>query len=243
MKASPLLVAAVVVAAALFLNTAAYPPLSPPPNPNTYKNFVRAQCNDTKVQYHALCYQTLAPCANSIHGNLGKLTHQALKISSARVQAMASCISGQKRTAYGEDNNITKALGDCNTTLAAAQSYIQQSLQQMESPAPPKQGGIVGANVETWVSAAITYEETCLDSLKQYSTNATSGAWQTCNSKYLVENVTSNALAFLNKYYAPPPPPHHPPPPPHHPPPPPHHPPPPPHHPPPPPPPPPPPKY
>ncbi|GER48770.1 plant invertase/pectin methylesterase inhibitor [Striga asiatica] len=211
MKTSPLLLAAVLAAAAaFFLKTAAYTSSPPPNHKNTYKNFVLTQCNDKNVLYPHLCEQTLLPYANSIHGNLGKLAHKALNISLTRVQAMTSCISRQK----SHDTNITAALADCNNTLATAQSYIKQSLQQMDSPAPPKQGGIVGENVKTWASAALTNEDTCKDGLSKYSTNTSSAAWawQNCNSKYLVENVTSNALAFVNKYYSTPP--RHPPPPP-----------------------------
>ncbi|KAJ4829360.1 hypothetical protein Tsubulata_024241 [Turnera subulata] len=56
------------------------------------------------------------------------------------------------------------------------------------------------SNVQTWMSAALTDEETCTDGFEDVEDGSVKA--EVCNRAAVVKKFTSNALALVNTYAA-----------------------------------------
>uniref|UniRef100_A0A7N0TC94 Pectinesterase inhibitor domain-containing protein n=1 Tax=Kalanchoe fedtschenkoi TaxID=63787 RepID=A0A7N0TC94_KALFE len=164
-------------------------------------SFINLSCRATL--YRTLCVQSLSVYAASINRSPHRLTHTALLVSLAKAKSAKSYVSLMTKT-KGLGRGDREALKDCLENIGAAEGRIRGSIQEM---------GLLGraskrefqwhlSNVQTWVSAALTSENTCIDGLGE------GGVSRNVNAKItpMLENakqVTSNALALINKFVAP----------------------------------------
>ncbi|KAJ1404452.1 Pectinesterase inhibitor domain [Sesbania bispinosa] len=163
--------------------------------------FIRTSCNTTL--YPDVCYTSLFRYANAVQQNPGQLARVAISVSLSKVHRTASYISNLTReTDYGGNSRATQALHDCFSNLGDAVDEIRGSLKQM------RQIGAAGAgassflfqmsNVQTWMSAALTDEETCTDGFQDVPDCPTKA--DICDRVTHVKKFTSNALALVNSY-------------------------------------------
>uniref|UniRef100_A0A803LJM2 Pectinesterase inhibitor domain-containing protein n=1 Tax=Chenopodium quinoa TaxID=63459 RepID=A0A803LJM2_CHEQI len=74
-----------------------------------------------------------------------------------------------QRADYGPDPRATSALHDCSSTFGDAVDQIHKSLKEMSQVASAAESSTIEAlrfqlsNVQTWMSAALTNEDTCTD--------------------------------------------------------------------------------
>ncbi|KAL6988196.1 hypothetical protein U1Q18_013943, partial [Sarracenia purpurea var. burkii] len=116
---------------------------------------------------------------------------------------MAAYLFNTSRLAdYGADSRASAALHDCSTVFGDAIDQIRGSLMQM------KRLGSGGeslrfqmSNVQTWMSAALTNEETCIDGFQNVDDDGRVKA-EVCDRAVKVKEVTSNALALVNNFAA-----------------------------------------
>ncbi|URD95137.1 21 kDa protein [Musa troglodytarum] len=153
--------------------------------------FVRDSCRGTR--YPALCEQSLVAYAPAVHRSKRELARAALAVSADRARSASSFVSrmssgGQKKVRSREAG----AVRDCIETMHDSVDRLRQSV---EARSPRFAWHL--SNVQTWVSAALTDETTCLDGISQYAGPAVRAAIR----KKVVEvaRVTSNALALVNQ--------------------------------------------
>lgn len=169
-------------------------------NPVGATDFIKAECRATR--YPALCVQSLSNYSTTIQQSQRQLAQAALSVSLSRAQSAASFVSklarmkGIKPTEY-------RAVKDCIQNMGDTVDQLSRSMKELGGMAR-----LAGqdfnwhvSNVQTWVSAALTNENTCLDGF--------AGAAMDGNVKVAIRRrvldcaqVTSNALALVNRFAA-----------------------------------------
>lgn len=174
------------------------------PDPTTTTDatdFIRTSCGTTL--YPDLCYTSLSRYANAIQQNPAQLAKVAIAVSLAKAKHLASFVSNVSRHAdYGTDPRTASALHDCFSNFGDAVDEIRGSLKQMH------QVGAAGAdsfrfqmgNVQTWMSAALTDEDTCTDGFEDVRDGEVKT--EVCHRVAKAKKFTSNALALVNSYAA-----------------------------------------
>lgn len=163
--------------------------------------FIRSSCNTTL--YPDICYTSLSRYANAVQQNPGQLARIAIAVSFSKVHRTATYLSNLTRVAdYGGNSRAALALHDCFSNLNDAVDEIRGSIKQM------RQIGAAGAgadsflfqmsNIQTWMSAALTDEETCTDGFQDVENCPMKTDVNDRVTK--VKKFTSNALALVNGY-------------------------------------------
>ncbi|TKY69264.1 21 kDa protein [Spatholobus suberectus] len=160
-------------------------------------DFIRASCNATL--YPDLCFSSLSGFAGAVQRSPASLARVAVAVALSKAHGAAAYLSHQ--TAGDEDSGAGAALRDCFANLEDAVDEIRGSLRQMRRLRPDADSGSIRfglSNVLTWMSAALTDEETCTDGFEDVAegpvkTNA-------CDRVTRVKKFTSNALALVNGF-------------------------------------------
>ena len=125
--------------------------------------FVRASCGRTL--YPRLCYAGLAPYAASVRSSHARLALASANLTLAALDALAARIPSPSPGS----GSGSGALSDCADAVASAEDQAARAAERL--------GGVeqaVGGRPEllwrvddalTWLSAAMTYEDSCADSL------------------------------------------------------------------------------
>ncbi|KAK9106553.1 hypothetical protein Syun_022564 [Stephania yunnanensis] len=127
---------------------------------------------------------------------------------------MAKYVSAlSHQTNVGAEPKAVSALRDCFSTLRDAVDEIRSSLAELRRM--PSAGSISGtsgpsggaddfrfqmSNVQTWMSAALTNEDTCTDGFDVVADSQVKAG--VCDQATKVKKVTSNALALVNSFAA-----------------------------------------
>ncbi|KAJ9708481.1 hypothetical protein PVL29_000490 [Vitis rotundifolia] len=171
--------------------------------PTTYHDnskavdFIRRSCNATL--YPELCYTSLSAYANSIQHSAAHLARVAVAISLSTACDMASYVAKLSRQAdKGKAPLTAAALQDCFSTFDDAIDQIRGSLKQLRQLKTGESFMFQTANVQTWMSAALTNEETCTDGFEDLPDGAVKS--EVCDRAGNVKKFTSNALALVNSY-------------------------------------------
>ncbi|XP_030529136.1 21 kDa protein-like [Rhodamnia argentea] len=174
---------------------------TPAPTPADGLNFIRSSCNVTL--YPDVCYATLARYAASVHRDPARLTRAAIAVSLAGAQHAAKYVSNLSREAdHGADQRAAAALHDCFENFGVAADKMRDSLTQMHHLGAAGSGEqsfrFQMSNVQTWMSAALTHEETCTDGFEDVADGPVKSG--VSSRARTVKKVTSNALALVNSY-------------------------------------------
>ncbi|CAH8363511.1 unnamed protein product [Eruca vesicaria subsp. sativa] len=164
-------------------------------------DFIRTSCNVTR--YPDLCFKSLASYASTVHGNTAKLTK--LSVDAAITQAKSTVAFLSKLSLSAAE------VKDCV-------SYVQDAMDSMRDCIPPLKniigGGVVAAaapssaasplaetfrsqvdDVLTYMSAALTSEETCTD---DYEDEEGKIKTMVCDRVNNLKMYSSNALALAS---------------------------------------------
>ncbi|XP_066378200.1 21 kDa protein-like [Miscanthus floridulus] len=191
-------------AAAAFLAVAAASPVA--------SDFIRRSCRAT--QYPSVCEQSLASYGGSPPPRSPReLARAALSVSADRARAASAYVgrlcggsgAGAKGAKKGSGSRPAAAAGpvrDCLENLADSVGHLRDAAQEMGGAGMSRSGTPAFkwhlSNVQTWCSAALTDENTCLDGLSSRGVDAATRA--AIRGKVVeVAQVTSNALALVNK--------------------------------------------
>ncbi|WOL06153.1 21 kDa protein-like [Canna indica] len=160
--------------------------------------FVRDACKRTR--YPSLCEQYLAAYAPTVHRSKRELARAALAVSADRARSASAFVS---RMSAGAQKSLRSreagAVRDCLETLRDSVDRLRQSVKEMSAMGRARSPRFAWhlSNVQTWVSAALTDETTCLDGLSQFAGPAVRAS---IRKKVMeVAQVTSNALALVNE--------------------------------------------
>ncbi|KAI3431238.1 Endoglucanase [Psidium guajava] len=167
-------------------------------------DFIRASCGGTL--YPDVCCSSLSPYAGSVRQSPGQLARAAIAVSLASAQKMAAYLADLSRRhaadPRAERRAASAALGDCLANMGDAVGEMRGSLKQMRRLADvdASQEGfrLQMSNVQTWMSAALTDEDTCTDGFEDVPEGEVKSA--VCDRAGEVKKVTSNALALVNSY-------------------------------------------
>ncbi|CAN6480212.1 unnamed protein product [Victoria cruziana] len=155
--------------------------------------YVKNACATTL--YPSLCFSTLSSHADRIRRNPRNLVGVAISVSLSSVADAAMYMSNMRQTSGGNAEKL--ALSDCTKMLADAASQMRASMKELKALRRETLRWQL-SNVQTWMSAALTNEDTCtggFDGLDEAVGGAVSGKIA------CVTEATSNALALTN-YFA-----------------------------------------
>lgn len=192
---------------AFFFNpTTAFPTTTPSTTTAPFA-FIRSSCNTTL--YPDLCYTSLSRYANAVHLDPAQLARIAIGVTLVRARhATAFFTNMTQRADYGPDPRATSALHDCSSTFHDAVDQIRKSLKQMNQLASGAESSSSSteavrfelSNVQTWMSAALTNEDTCTDGFQDVADCPVKNA--VFDKVMIVKEYTSNALALVNSFAA-----------------------------------------
>jgi pectinesterase inhibitor-like protein len=153
--------------------------------------FIKTSCNATS--YPALCFSSLSAYASAIKASPLNLASTALNVTIASARstttAMTHMYSAPSMDPYDRD-----ALRDCMDTLGDAVDELKQSAKTI-SHLGSKETGYQINSVQTWVSAALTDDNTCMDGFRASGGDVR----KEMRSHVLnVAQLTSNALDLIN---------------------------------------------
>lgn len=189
-----------------------------PPPLNTTTNdldFIRTSCNATL--YPQVCFTSLAGYASAVQDSPARLAKLAIGVSLSQAKSTAAYLSKLSRSAavitsttkYSDGHQTASAaIRDCVSNVEDAVDEMRGSLRQLRD----MNGGVAAArrsvetfrfqmsNVQTWMSAALTDEDTCTDGFESLDEAGGIIKSTVCDRVEEVKRLTSNALALVNSY-------------------------------------------
>ncbi|XP_009595722.1 21 kDa protein-like [Nicotiana tomentosiformis] len=162
-------------------------------------NYIRSSCKTT--MYPATCYHSLNHYATAVQQDSARLARVAVGVSLAKAKRTAAFFSNLSREAgYGAQPRVVAALHDCFSIFGDAVDQIRDSLSQMRRLGGSSESlRFQMSNVQTWMSAALTNEDTCTDGFEDV-TDDEPMKLNVCDRVGKVKEVTSNALALVNSF-------------------------------------------
>ncbi|KAK1304976.1 hypothetical protein QJS10_CPB11g00425 [Acorus calamus] len=163
-------------------------------------NFIRTSCSATL--YPQVCYKTLSAYASTIRVSPLQLAQTALNVSLSCARTTLDVVSNLSKAA--EAAAVAPAMSDCVENVGDSADQLRQSLEEMRGLVGPEFGERIG-NIQTWVSAALTNEDTCADALRGGAGEGSGGGGSDAaaeEARRQVESLgqlTSNALALVNR--------------------------------------------
>ncbi|EXC36884.1 21 kDa protein [Morus notabilis] len=167
------------------------------PVSKTNTEFIRTSCVSTT--YPKLCFSSLSTHASTIQSSpqLLAITSLSVTLSSAKT---TSAEMTRLSLSHGLKPREVDAMKDCIEELRDSVDELRKSMGEMSQLVKGKSGFKLMINdIQTWVSAALTDENTCTDGFEEKPMNGnlkTAVRGQVVN----VAQLTSNALALINRY-------------------------------------------
>ncbi|CAN8245268.1 unnamed protein product [Cochlearia groenlandica] len=185
----------------LLLTTTMVQSSSTNPHRSDQNRFIESSCQTTR--YPSLCVHTLSAYAGMIrHNNDQDLAQTALTVSLDRARSVAIFVAKLTKETPNFKRREYLAIKDCIEVLGNGVDRLSQSVKELG-----RAGHAVASedfmwkmsNVQTWVSAALTDETTCLDG---FSGRAMEGKVKKLIRFKVVHvaQITSNALALVNQF-------------------------------------------
>ncbi|XP_049361791.1 21 kDa protein-like [Solanum verrucosum] len=167
-------------------------------NPAAIK-FIKVSCKATL--YPVLCVQCLSAFANTVKQSEQQLAHAALSVSLSKAKSTMIFVSKLNRM-RGLKPREKQAVKDCLDTMSDSIDQINKSIPELGHTGQFSTGQDFRwhvSNVQTWVSAALTDENTCLDGFSGRGMNGNVKAALRLRILHVAQ-VTSNALALVNRF-------------------------------------------
>ncbi|KAJ7982555.1 21 kDa protein [Quillaja saponaria] len=157
-------------------------------------NFIRKSCSATT--YPILCFTSLSLHANLIQTDRKILTDMALSVTLSSTKSTSALIFSLAKSRGLKPREVA-AMKDCVEELSDAVDELRSSIGEM-GKLKPSNFQVTMEDVQTWVSAALTDENTCTDG---FQGDAVNGKVNTIVRGRIVKvgQLTSNALALINQ--------------------------------------------
>ncbi|KAI4332639.1 hypothetical protein L6164_017531 [Bauhinia variegata] len=173
-----------------------YPPIAAratgKPYQETSTKFIRKTCSATR--YPRLCFSSLVKHATFIQTNRMHLTDTALNVTLSSAKGASALILNLSKS-HGLKPREVAAINDCVEVLSDSVYELRRSIKEM-SHLRSSNFYLTISDVQTWVSAALTDENTCMDGFQ-----GTHGKVKKRVRREIVvaAQLTSNALALINQ--------------------------------------------
>lgn len=162
---------------------------------NNASDFIRTSCSATL--YPVRCCATLARYSNFIQQSPSQLAIVAVSVSLRRARRASAYLSSLCHGPISSSNpSAAAALRDCDSTFGDAVDQMKQSLAELHQLKTGEEFLWQMSNVETWMSAALTNEDTCTDGFEELPAGDVKE--DVCGRVARVKELTSNALALVN---------------------------------------------
>ncbi|GJY71303.1 pectinesterase inhibitor 10-like protein [Tanacetum coccineum] len=158
----------------------------------TSVDFIRTSCSLTS--YPTLCFNSLSCKAGAIQTIPKLLAQTALSVSLETTLTTSSSMVKLSQV-HGMAPRQVVAMKDCMELLRDSMYQMKKSLGEMNRPGS-KDFGLVMSDIQTWVSAALTDEDTCSDRFANDPKMKNVVRGKVVN----VVHLTSNALGLINSY-------------------------------------------
>ncbi|CAN0891570.1 Pectinesterase inhibitor 10 [Linum grandiflorum] len=156
----------------------------------TNTEFIRTSC--TATTYPKLCYASLSIHAAKIQSSAKLLAAAALDVTLTSAKSSSAAMSKLSR-AHGLLPRESAAMKDC--------IELRRSIDEFESTeTKPADLEMMISDVQTWVSAALTDEGTCMDGFSTAGKSAAAMKEVVRGKVEKIVHLTSNALALVNSY-------------------------------------------
>ncbi|CAA7034185.1 unnamed protein product [Microthlaspi erraticum] len=172
---------------------------SPTHSKQTNLDYIKTSCNLTL--YKTLCNISLSPYASTINSNPQKLAVTALNLTLSSAKSAVKFIKNISHR-RGLTRLEAGAVADCVEEVGDSVSELQDSIRELDSIKykDSSKFKMVMSDVETWVSAALTDDDTCMDGFGRAG-RAKAGVKDLVRRHVVkVARMTSNALALINMY-------------------------------------------
>lgn len=159
--------------------------------PSTSSDLVRTSC--IHASFPTVCIRTLSTYAGPAT-TPREVAQAAVKVSLSRASKVWDFLSALLKTSGGSSRE-KGPLGDCVTQMSDSVDDLRKTLGELKEL---RRGTFRWqmSNAETWVSAALTNEDTCLDGFKEVDGKVRSDVKRKITN---VARVTSNALYLINR--------------------------------------------
>lgn len=167
---------------------------SPVKSNSSSTEFIKTSCRVTL--YPDLCYNTLSSYASTIQTNPTELANAALSVSLNEAKSTSALVLKLSKGLELRPREAS-AMKDCVENTRDSVDELQQSLQAMKDLKGPEFEFKIN-DLQTWVSAALTNEDTCMDNFEGNGMNGK--VKDTIRGRIVrVSQLISNALALINQ--------------------------------------------
>uniref|UniRef100_A0A7N1A6A8 Pectinesterase inhibitor domain-containing protein n=1 Tax=Kalanchoe fedtschenkoi TaxID=63787 RepID=A0A7N1A6A8_KALFE len=179
----------------LLLPIISKPCLGSPRSGATSAEFIKTSCAATS--YPTLCYTSLSTHASAIQKSPKLLAHTALSVALSTAKTTSSSMVQLSKTPGLKAREIG-AMQDCVEEMGESVEQMQRSLSEMSSLREAEFRMMI-SDVQTWVSAALTDEDTCTEGFSEMMMKGDVEKAVRENI-FKIVHLTSNALALINAY-------------------------------------------
>lgn len=165
-------------------------------------SFIESSCRATR--YPELCVKSLSGYATTIRHSKRQLVQTALSISLTNARLAAAFVSNLSKNGGISKGLEYQAVKDCIENMGDTVDRLNQSVKELRDLRGTAGGGDFLwhlSNVQTWVSAALTDETTCLDGFagrrRRFDAEIKANIRRRIT---FVAHLTTNALALLNRF-------------------------------------------
>ncbi|KAL7167300.1 hypothetical protein ACSBR2_037880 [Camellia fascicularis] len=169
-----------------------------PPTDQTNTDFIKTSCSTTT--YPQLCYNTLSSYANDIQDSPKLLVKASLTVTLTTAQSTSTAISNLSKS-HGLSPMEASAMSDCVEVLGDAVDELQKSTAEM-GLSEGTNWGLQISDIQTWVSAALTDVDTCMDGFAGHAMDGNKVRDTVRGIVVDVAQMISIALALINNDYA-----------------------------------------
>ncbi|KAJ8632218.1 hypothetical protein MRB53_025554 [Persea americana] len=168
-------------------------PSSGSDSPKNSTEFIKTSCQVTR--YPRLCSDSLLGYVNTIKTSPTELARAAMSVTLANLRSTSAVLSSilARRGLKPREVDATK---DCIENISDSVDDLKKSLKEVDYLKGPNFDFHM-SNLQTWVSAAMTGEDTCMDGFSGHNMNG--------NVKMVIRScvvkdmqLTSIALALIN---------------------------------------------
>ncbi|KAL4571802.1 hypothetical protein LXL04_018567 [Taraxacum kok-saghyz] len=160
-----------------------------PSSPSPPSDLIRSSC--LHATFPKVCVNTLTVYKGRAT-TPRELAQAAIKISISRASKASEFLSGLQKEANKREMGAVK---DCASQISDSVDDLRKTLGELKQL---RRGTFRWqmSNAETWVSAALTNEDTCIDGFKEIEGTVRSDVKKKVTN---VAKVTSNALYLINR--------------------------------------------
>ncbi|KAL5728166.1 hypothetical protein ACHQM5_001279 [Ranunculus cassubicifolius] len=159
--------------------------------------FLKSSCAVTL--YPALCIKSLSPYSATIQHSPKLIAQAALSVSISRAKSAKTFVT-QMSKSKGMQRREYQVVEDCVENMGDSVDRLGNSIMELGHMGHAKEQSFMWhmSNVQTWVSAALTDEDTCLDGFAEGAIDDKIKSVIRVRITH-VARLTSNALALVNR--------------------------------------------